>query len=74
MYRAESPMMRTLRQLDYDRQRLCTADVIAMVVGYTAIGSALCLAVLFAVDALQGQPMSVTERLQALLAWLEAQG
>lgn len=59
MHRAESPMMRTLRQLDMDRRRLSVPDTIALVVGYTLIVSAAGIGLMTLLDWLDGRPVSV---------------
>lgn len=59
MHRSESPMMRTLRQLDHDRRRLSVPDTIALVVGYTLIVSVAGIGLMTVLDWLDGRPVSV---------------
>lgn len=66
MHRSESPMMRTLRQLDYDRRRLSVPDTIALVVGYTLIVSAAGIGLMTMLDWIDGKPVSVIAVLRGL--------
>lgn len=69
--RRESPMMRTLRQADYDAHQLRAADLLALALGYglmLAVGVAGLIAV---VDAIQGNPQTVLPQIAALLARMD---
>ena len=69
--RRESPMMRTLRQADYDAHRLRPLDALALALGYGLMLS-MCVAGLISLfDWLQGNPQTVLPQLAALLATLD---
>ena len=69
--RRESPMMRRLRQADYDAHQMRAVDLLALALGYGLILS-MCVAGLISLcDWLQGNPQTVLPQLAALIARLD---
>lgn len=69
--RRESPMMRRLRQADYDAHRLRPLDALALCIGYGLLLS-MCVAGLISFfDWLQGNPQTVLPQLAALIARMD---
>lgn len=69
--RQESPMMRRLRQADYDAHRLRPIDALALALGYGLL-LAMCVGGLIAlIDWLQSNPQTVLPQIAALIARLD---
>lgn len=69
--RRESPMMRTLRQADYDAHRMRPVDALALCLGYGLL-LAMCVGGLISLfDWLDGRQQTVLPQLAALLARLD---
>lgn len=69
--RRESPMMRTLRQADYDAHQMRPLDALAMCIGYGLLLS-MCVAGLISLfDWIGGHEQSVLPQLQALAALID---
>lgn len=69
--RRESPMMRRLRQADYDAHQLRAADLLALALGYGLMLAVGVAGLISLVDWLQGQPHTVLPQIAALLDWLD---
>lgn len=69
--RRESPMMRTLRQADYDAHQMRPLDALAMCIGYGLLLSMSVAGLIAIVDAIQGNPQTVLPQLAALIARLD---
>lgn len=69
--RRESPMMRRLRQADYDAHQLRAVDLLALALGYGLILSMCVAGLISLIDWLQGNPQTVLPQLAALIARLD---
>lgn len=69
--RAESPMMRRLRQLDLDARQLRAVDLLALAVGYGVLLAVLVATAISIIDWLDGRPDSVIPAIAAALDALD---
>lgn len=69
--RTESPMMRRLRQADYDLHQMRAVDALALALGYGLLLSLCAAGLVSLVDWLQGNPQTVLPQLAALLARMD---
>lgn len=69
--RRESPMMRRLRQADYDAHQLRAADMLALAIGYGVLFASGVAGLIGLVDWLQGNPQTVLPQIAALLARMD---
>ncbi len=69
--RRESPMMRRLRQADYDAHQMRAVDLLALALGYGLILSMCVAGLISLIDWLQGNPQTVLPQLAALLARMD---
>jgi len=69
--RRESPMMRRLRQADYDAHQLRAVDLLALALGYGLLLSMCVAGLISLIDAIQGNPQTVLPQLAALLARMD---
>ena len=69
--RRESPMMRTLRQADYDAHRLRAVDLLALALGYGLLLSMCVGGLISLIDWLQGNPQTVLPQVAALIARMD---
>jgi len=66
--RRESPMMRTLRQADYDAHQMRPLDALAMCIGYGLLLSMCVAGLISLIDWLQGNPQTVLPQIAAIVA------
>lgn len=69
--RRESPMMRRLRQADYDAHQLRAVDLLALALGYGLMLSIGVAGLIALVDAIQGNQQTVLPQIAALLARMD---
>lgn len=69
--RRESPMMRRLRQADYDAHQLRAADMLALAIGYGVLFASGVAGLIGLVDWLHGNPQTVLPQIAALLARMD---
>lgn len=69
--RRESPMMRRLRQADYDAHQMRAVDLLALAIGYGLLLSMCVAGVISLIDWLQGNPQTVLPQVAALLARMD---
>lgn len=69
--RRESPMMRRLRQADYDAHQLRAVDLLALALGYGLLLSMCVAGLISLIDWLQGNPQTVLPQIAALLARMD---
>lgn len=69
--RRESPMMRRLRQADYDAHQMRPLDAIAMCIGYGLLLSMCVGGLISLIDWLQGNPQTVLPQIAALIARMD---
>ncbi|MCC6212221.1 MAG: hypothetical protein IT513_14390 [Burkholderiales bacterium] len=69
--RQESPMMRRLRQADYDAHQMRPLDALAMCIGYGLLLSMCVGGCIALIDWLQGNPQTVLPQLAALIARMD---
>lgn len=69
--RQESPMMRRLRQADYDAHQMRPLDALAMCIGYGLLLSMCVGGLISLIDWIQGNPQTVLPQLAALIARMD---
>ncbi len=69
--RRESPMMRRLRQADYDAHQMRAVDLLALAIGYGLLLSMCVAGFISLIDAIQGNPQTVLPQIAALLARMD---
>ena len=66
--RREPPMMRTMRQADYDLRHMRPLDALALAIGYGLLLSMCVGGLISLIDWLQGNPHTVLPQIAALIA------
>lgn len=69
--RAESPMMRRLRQIEYDARGYHALDLVALALGYGMLIAGVVFAAVSLIDWLDGRPAQAWQQVHSLFNWID---